>query len=119
MATDPAYLPFPNHMDRLVSLYRSSRCLEFAKSLLRFHPSFDRSMILFQYVVQVLDRPVPTTPRQELFLFQRGDRRFIDGCFVGVDDTGLEMRRIAQRLAEEAFGRLRIAQGRQQEVNGS
>ena len=36
---------------------------------------------------------------------------------AGVDDAGLRMRRIRQRLAEQAFGRRGIAQAREHEVD--
>jgi hypothetical protein len=54
----PPHLPLPNHVHRLISLNRSPRRKEFTKALLGLHSSFDRSMILLQDVVQVLDRPM-------------------------------------------------------------
>ncbi len=56
LAADPPRLPLPDHVDRLASLNRSPGRLKFAKVLLGFHPAFDRSMILLQDVVKVLDR---------------------------------------------------------------
>ena len=43
--------------------------MEFTKALLGFHASLDRSMILLQDVVQVLNRPVAATASQDSFLF--------------------------------------------------
>ena len=40
------------------------------------------------------------------FRFMRGP---LEACLVSVDDAGLRMRRISQRLAEQAFGRSGIA----------
>ena len=65
----PPRLPLPDHVHGLVALDRSPRRLKLTKSLLGFHASFDRSMILLQDVVQVLDWPVAATASQESFLF--------------------------------------------------
>ena len=51
----PPRLPLPDHVHGLVALDRSPRRVECTKPLLGFHASFDRSMILLQDVVQVLD----------------------------------------------------------------
>ena len=67
--THPPRLPLPDHVHGLVSSDRSPRRVEFTKALLGFHSSFDRSMILLQDVVQVLDGPVATTASQDSFLF--------------------------------------------------
>ena len=65
----PPRLPLPDHVHGLVALDRSPRRLKLTKPLLGFHASFDRSVILFQDVVQVLDWPVAATASQESFLF--------------------------------------------------
>ena len=62
-------LPLPDHVHGSVSLDRSPCRVEFTKALLGLHSSFDRSMILLQDVVQVLDRPVAATASQDSFLF--------------------------------------------------
>ena len=64
----PPRLPLPDHVNCLISLDRSPRRVEFTKALLGLHPSFDRSMILLQDVVQVLDRSVAATASQDSFL---------------------------------------------------
>jgi hypothetical protein len=69
-------------------LDRSARRVEFAKALLGFHPSFDRSMILLQDVVQVLDRPMSAAAAQGSFLFHSWNRRAVEACLIGVDDAG-------------------------------
>ena len=56
----PSNLPLPDHMNRLVTLYRSPSRLEFSEALRGVHSTFDGSMILFENVVQVLHRSVPT-----------------------------------------------------------
>ena len=65
----PPRLPLPDHVHGLVALDRSPRRLKLTKPLLGFHASFDRSMILLQNVVQVLDWPVAATASQESCLF--------------------------------------------------
>ena len=45
------------------------------------------------------------------------DRRAVEACRVRVDDAGLRMRRIRQRLAEQTFGRRGIAEPREHEVD--
>jgi hypothetical protein len=56
----PSNLSLPDHMNRFVTLYRSPSRLEFSEVLLGVHSTFDGSMILFEDVVQVLHRSVPT-----------------------------------------------------------
>ena len=65
----PPRLPLPDHVHGLVALDRSPRRVECPKALLVLHASFDRSMILLQDVVQVLDWPVAATASQESCLF--------------------------------------------------
>ena len=74
-------------------------------------------MILLHDVVQVLDRPVAATASQDAFLFHSGNRRAVEAGPVRVDDTGFRMRRISERLAEQACGRSGIAQAREHEVD--
>ncbi len=55
IVADPPRWPLADHVHRLVSLNRSPGGLELAKALFGLHSSFDRSMILLQDVVQILD----------------------------------------------------------------
>jgi len=50
VAAEPPRLPLADHLGRLVSVYRSPGHLKFAKTLLGFHATFDRAMILLQDV---------------------------------------------------------------------
>src|ERR1035437_9107946 len=52
----PSNLPLPDHVHCFVALNRSPSCLEFSEALLGVHSTFNGSMILFENVVQVLDR---------------------------------------------------------------
>src|ERR1035441_509376 len=70
----PSNLPLPDHMNRFLTLYRSPSRLEFSEALLGVHSTFDGSMILFENVVQVLHRSVPTALAQRPFLLPVGDR---------------------------------------------
>ena len=74
IAADPARLPLPYHVYRLVSRNRSACCPELAKVLLGLHASFDRSMILLQNVVQILDRSVAAAAAQGSFRFHCSNR---------------------------------------------
>jgi hypothetical protein len=117
IAADPPRLPLPDHVHRLVSLNRSPGDLELAKALLGLHSSFDRSMILLQDVVQVLDRSMSAAAAQGSFLFHCCNRRAVEAGLISIDDAGLGVRWIAESLAEQACGRRSIAQRRQQEVD--
>ena len=75
-------------------------------------------MILLQDVVQILDRSMPAAAAQSSFRFHCGNRRSVEARLISVDNPGLRMRWIAERHAEQAFGRGCIAQRRQQEVDG-
>src|ERR1019366_1898255 len=92
IAADPARLALPDHVHSLVALNRSPGRLVRAKALLGLHASFDRSMILLQDVVQILDRSMSAAAAQGSFLFHRGNRRAIEASLVSVDDAGLGMR---------------------------
>jgi hypothetical protein len=97
---DPARLSLANHVQCLVARNRSPRCWERAKALLGLHAAFDRAMVLLQDVVQILDRSMAAATAQGSLLFHCGDRRAIEAGLIGVDDAGLGMRRVAERLAE-------------------
>jgi hypothetical protein len=56
IGADPPRLPLAGPVSRLVSRNRSPSCSELTKALLGLHPSFDRSMILLQGVVELSDR---------------------------------------------------------------
>ncbi len=64
----PPNLPFPHHVHRLIALDRSLRRLEFSEPLLGVHPAFDRSVVLFENVVQVVYGSVPATAAKCPFL---------------------------------------------------
>ena len=113
----PPRLPLPDHVHGRVALDRSPRRLKLTKPLLGFHASFNRSMILLQDVVHVLDWPVAATASQESCLFHPRNCRAVETGLVRVDDAGLRMRRISPRLAEQACGRSGIAPPREHEVD--
>ena len=74
-------------------------------------------MILLHDVVHVLDWPVAATASQDSCLFHPRNGRTVETGLVRVDDAGLRMRRISQRLAEQAYGRSGIAPPREHEVD--
>src|SRR5271168_3207380 len=102
---DPACLPFADHVHSLVSRNRSPSCAELAKALLGLHSSFDRSMILLQDIVQILDRSMPAAAAQGSFRFHSGNRRAVQAGLISVDDAGLRMQWIAERLTKQMLGR--------------
>jgi hypothetical protein len=110
IVADPPCLPFADHVYSLVSCNRSRSCVELAKALLGPHSSFDRSMILLQDIVQILDRSMPAAATQSSFRFHCGNRRAVESGLISVDDARLRMRGVAERLAEQAFGRRGVAQ---------
>src|SRR5262249_31581892 len=100
VAADPPRLPLPHHVYGLISCKRSPRGVERAKALLGFHAAFDRTMVLLQDVVQILDWPMAAAAAQNSFLFHSCNRRAIKAGLIGVDNAGLRMRGIAECLAE-------------------
>ena len=68
-------------------------------------------------LLQILDRPIAAAATQGSLRFHSSNRRAVEASLIGVDDAGLRMRWIAERLAEQALGRRGIAQRRQQEVD--
>ena len=67
-------MPRPSHwvrvQIRIVGEIRSGVLrIDFTKALLRLYTSLNRSMILLQDVVQVLNRPVAAKASQDSFLF--------------------------------------------------
>jgi len=60
-------------------------------------------MILLRDVVQVLHRSMLEVPTQGSLRFHRFNRRVAEASLIGVDDMGLWMRWIAERLAEQRW----------------
>src|ERR1019366_6364354 len=93
IVADPPRLALPDHVHRLVSLNRSPGRSKFAKALLGLHASFDRSMILLQDVVQILDGSMSAAAAQGSFLFHCRNRRAIEAGLISVDDATQFQRR--------------------------
>ena len=61
-------------------------------------------MILFQEVGQILDRAMTAALAQASFGLHGGNRRPVKASLSGViDDAGCRMRRLAERLTEQAL----------------
>ena len=58
----PSHLAFPDHVHNLISLDRPPGPVKGSEPLASVDPSFDRSMILFHYVVQVRTGTTATPP---------------------------------------------------------
>jgi hypothetical protein len=97
-------------------LKRSPCRLELSKPLLGVDSAFDRSMVLFEDIVKVLHRSVPTTTAQNPFLLYVCYGCAVDGRQIRVDDARLRMGSITQRFAKQAFGCIGIAQCRNLEI---
>src|SRR5438309_5708548 len=117
IAPDTPNLSFPDHIHRLISLDRSTGCVEFSETLLGVDPAFDEAMILLDDIVQVLDGSMPTKAAKRPFLLYSQDGRGVDPRLIRVDDARLRMRQIAQSLAKQPLGSIGIAERRQQEIN--
>jgi hypothetical protein len=68
IAPHPPNLPLPNHVHRLIALNGSPGRVKFPEALLGVDPAFDRPMVLFDDVVQVLDRSMAAWAAQCPFL---------------------------------------------------
>jgi hypothetical protein len=106
----PSSLPLPDHVDCFIALNRSPSCLEFSEALLGVHSTFDGSMILFQNVVQVLHRSVPTALAQRPFLLTVRDRGAVYRRQISVDHSRLGMGPIAERLAKQPLGSIGVTE---------
>ena len=96
----PPNLPLPHHVDRFITLDCSPRRLKLSKSLPGIHAPFERSMILLDDVVQVLNGSVPAAAAERPFLLNSWDRRAIDRRQIRIDDARLRVRSIAQGLTK-------------------
>ena len=104
---------------RRAALDRTPRRLHITKPLRGVHASCDRSVIRLHDGVHVLDRSGAATALPDAFLLHAGNRRAVAACSVRVDDAGPRMRRIRQRLAEQAVGRRGSAPPRAHAVDRS
>ena len=75
----PANLPLPDHVHRLISLNRSPGRMEFSKALLGVDSAFDRAVILLDDVVQVLNGSMPATAAKRPFLLNCASRKLRSG----------------------------------------
>src|SRR5713226_5868452 len=73
----PPNLPLPHHVHRLITLNGSLRRLEFSEPLLGVHSAFDRSLVLLQNVVQILDGSVAAPAAERPFLLYVCDGRAV------------------------------------------
>ena len=67
-------------MDRLVAGNRTPSSPKRSEMLTRVDPSLDRAVVLFQDVIQVRHRPVPTVFIQSAFGFEPHDRGTPSDC---------------------------------------
>jgi len=86
--------------------------------LTRVDQALDRAVVLFQDVIQVRHRPVPTVFVQSAFSFEPHDRRRVRVVTVGVDDARHGMVLPSQRFGQEALCCSRVLLGRKEKVEG-
>src|SRR6516164_473960 len=91
-AAQPPHLALPNDVHRLLALNRSTRRLEFAEPLLGPHAPFDRTMVLLDDVVQILDGSMAAPAAERPFLLYVCNGRTVDRRQIRVDDARLRMR---------------------------
>jgi hypothetical protein len=68
LAAYPPYLTLPHHVHRLIALNGSPGRVKFPEALLGVDAAFDRAMVLFNDVVQILHRAMPTSATKCPFL---------------------------------------------------
>jgi hypothetical protein len=85
----PSNLPLAQHVDRFISLNRSSRRMELSESLLGIQSSFDGAVVLLDDVVQVPHWSMPAAAAESPFLLNSWNSRGVDGCQIRVDDARL------------------------------
>ena len=66
------------------------------------YPALDCAMILFQNVVEILDRSMPAVLLESIVGFEPHDGRRITGGLIGVDDPRRRMILSAQGLGSES-----------------
>ena len=81
-STRSLYLPLPQLMHSLVALERSPRRVKRPEPHTWVCSAFDKSMILLDQIVQVLDRPQLTAPMQDALLLEFTDGFGIRGITV-------------------------------------
>jgi hypothetical protein len=101
---DPACLPLANHGHRLVARDRPLGGVERTKASLGLHRSLNRAMVLFEDIVQILDRSMVAAAVRNSFFFHAGNRRALETALIGVDDAALRLREIAERNDETGVG---------------
>ena len=81
------------------------------------HPTFDGPVILFQDIIEVLQRSVSTVLLKSALGFELYDGRRVGGVPVGVDDSRRRMVCSAERFGQKALGSCCIAFSREKKVD--
>ena len=81
-------------------------------------PAFDGPVILFQNIIEVLNRSMPAILLQNTLVFELHNCRRVSGMLAGVDDSRRRMVCSAERFGKKALGRGRVLLGREKEVEG-
>src|SRR3979411_2361816 len=100
-------------MNRFIAGDRIPSAPEGAKMLARAYPAFDRPMILFQNIVEILHGSMAAVFLQRSFGFESHDRGRVRAVTVGVDDSRRRMVCSGERFGQEALCCGRVLLGRE------
>src|SRR3954447_20196876 len=116
-SANPLYLPLPHHRYHLVACQGSSRRPEAAEAEPRSDQAFHAPVVLFHYVIEVLDLAQPRASPQLTVLLHLRHHAWVGRVLVHCDGAWVHCVRLPQRLAEEALRGRRVPLGREQEVD--
>ncbi len=114
----PAYLTFPEHVHRFISLHGSPRSLERKEAHPELDEPFHEAMILLDEVIEIFTLPQFASVWHQPRRFELFERFWIGRVFINGDDARRTSMRRGKRFREEAFGRLSIAPGAQEKFQG-
>src|SRR6266567_3588892 len=107
LASSP-HLSFAYHVHRLVSLEGSLCCPKGKEAHPGFRQPFEKPMILFDPVIEVLDLPQFTAFRDNPLGFELLQGFWIGGILVHVDHARGHRMSGSKRFAEKTLGRIAI-----------
>src|SRR3954462_1946041 len=102
-SANPPYLPLPHHRHHLVARQCSSRRPEAAEAEPRSDQAFHALMVLFHYVVEILDLAQPRASPQLAVRFHLLDGAGVGRVLVYCDRARVHRVWLPQSLAEKAL----------------
>src|SRR4051794_24126329 len=110
-SANPPYLPLPRHRHYLVACQGSSGRPEAAEAKPWSDQTFQAPVVLFQYVIEVLDLAQPRASPQLTVVLHLRHRARVGRVLVYRDGARVHRVRLLQRLAEEALRGRRVPPG--------